>query len=266
MKVYISADIEGIAGIAHWDEASADKPDYGPFRERMTDHVLAACEGAMAGGATEIVVKDAHDSGRNILAERLPKCAQLIRGWSEHPLLMVQELDSSFAAVAFVGYHSQAGSGGNPLAHTLSSSSVFRMRLNGRPLAEFHLYAYAAGQLGVPTALVNGDRALCGEVKTLSPATRTVESMVGVGDSTIARHPDIVRDELREGMQKALTGDLESALIVPAGPHALEVEFEKAPAAYRSSHYPGAQLVEPHTVRLEVEDYFDVLRALTFMV
>ncbi|MDP6520026.1 MAG: M55 family metallopeptidase [Planctomycetota bacterium] len=266
MKIYISADIEGIAGIAHWDEATPDKPEYGVFRERMTEHVAAACEGAIAGGATEIVVKDAHEGGRNILAERLPRCAQLIRGWSEHPLLMVQELDPSFDAVAFVGYHSMAGSGGNPLAHTLSSSTVFRMRINGQPISEFHLYAYAAGTLGVPTALVSGDRELCTEVRAISPLTRTVESMVGVGDSTIARHPDTVREEVRAGMQAALGDDLTPALIVPAGPYGLEIEFEKAAAAYRCSHYPGARLVEAHTVGIEVEDYFDVLRALTFMV
>ena len=75
MKVYITADIEGVTGMAHWDETYKDKPDYKEFQEQMTDEVVAACEGALAAGATEILVKDAHDSARNILASRLPEQA-----------------------------------------------------------------------------------------------------------------------------------------------------------------------------------------------
>ena len=130
MKVYISVDIEGIAGIAHDDETSKSHADYPEFREEMTREALAACEGAMAAGAREIFVKDAHGSGRNILVERLPECARIVRGWSGHPLSMVQELDASFDAILFIGYHSRAGAETNPLARTLSSE-VASIKLNG---------------------------------------------------------------------------------------------------------------------------------------
>src|SRR5258705_2267272 len=110
LKVYISADIEGVAGITDWEEARKAQPAYPEFREEMTSEVVADCEGAIAAGATDILIKDAHATGRNIIAARLPDCARLIRGWSGHPLCMVQELDDSFAAVLLLGYHSKAGS------------------------------------------------------------------------------------------------------------------------------------------------------------
>lgn len=266
MKVYISADIEGIAGIAHWDEANRQHPDWQAFRDRMTDHVAAACEGAVAAGATEIWVKDAHASARNIDASRLPRCTRLIRGWSEHPLMMVQELDDTFDAVGFVGYHAKAGSGANPLAHTMSSAKIMRMRLNGATIGEYHLFAWAAGVRGVPAVFLSGDDAICAEATALNPAITTVPTMRGVGESTIGRHPDVVRDELRAGMETALSGELGRCLLVPTGPFALELEFHKAGRAYRGGHYPGAEQIDDHTVRLETSDYGDVLRALVFLI
>ena len=105
MNVYISADIEGTAGITHWDEADRNNPAYPEFREAMTREVVAACEGAIAAGATDILIKDAHDSGRNIHVSQLPECARIVRGWSGHPYSMVQELDESFDALVLIGYH-----------------------------------------------------------------------------------------------------------------------------------------------------------------
>ncbi|MBN36183.1 MAG: hypothetical protein CMM46_15680 [Rhodospirillaceae bacterium] len=106
MKVYISVDIEGVAGITHWDEATIGQPGYETFRAQMTDGSAATCEGALAAGATDLLVKDAHSSGRNILPERLPEEARIIRAWSGNPLSMVEGVDEGFAAIAMVGYHS----------------------------------------------------------------------------------------------------------------------------------------------------------------
>ena len=120
MKVFISVDIEGCAGITHWDEAGKTHPDYAEFREIMTGEAIAAIEGAKAAGAKEILLKDAHSSGRNLIIERLPADVKLVRSWAGHPFCMVQELDSSFDAVLMIGYHASAGSEANSLAHTLS--------------------------------------------------------------------------------------------------------------------------------------------------
>ena len=149
MKIFISADIEGIAGITSWEEADPHKSQYRPFQERMTEEVKAACLGALDAGAKEIWVRDAHWFARNLLHERLPREVRLIRGWSRHPYMMVQEIDPSFEAAAFIGYHSEGGSGANPLAHTLTDSVFQSIRINGQPVAEFHLYAGAAALEGV---------------------------------------------------------------------------------------------------------------------
>ena len=117
MKVYISADIEGITGTTHWDETDKAKADYTEFRQQMTAEVAAACEGALKAGVNEIWVKDAHDSARNIIAAQLPPETRLNRGWSGHPYFMMDRLDSTFQAVVMIGYHSRAGSGASPLAH-----------------------------------------------------------------------------------------------------------------------------------------------------
>ncbi len=89
MKVYISADIEGITGVTHWAEADRQNPDYSELKEQMTAEVSAACEGALQAGAAEIWVKDAHGSARNLTASKLPRQTFLIRGWSGHPFSMV---------------------------------------------------------------------------------------------------------------------------------------------------------------------------------
>ena len=157
MKVYISADMEGITGVTHWDEVEHEKPSaYNQFQERMTEEVLAACNGAIDVGAKEIWVKDAHYSGRNILAEKLPANVRLIRGWSGHPYSMVQELDESFDALLMVGYHSMAGYGGNPLAHTMSSAKIDSIYINDQQASEFLLHGNIAAKLGVPLAFVSG--------------------------------------------------------------------------------------------------------------
>jgi D-amino peptidase len=266
MKVYISADIEGIAGIAHWDEADPAHADYEEFRRRMTDHVAAACEGAVAAGAEEILVRDAHATARNVRAEALPRQAGIVRGWSGHPLEMVQELDDTFDAVFMVGYHSKAATGANPLAHTLSSSKVARLSINGEPVSEFHLYGWAAAWVGVPVVFVSGDEALCEEVNALNPNIRTCPVLRGVGASTVSIHPDEARARIREGAEAALGGDLAACGLALEERHRLEIEYKEASRAYRQSFYPGAEMVDDLTLTFETGDYFEVLRALRFMV
>src|SRR5512135_3300506 len=104
MKIFLSADIEGITGVTHWDETELSHEENAAAREQMTAEVAAACEGALEAGATEIWVKDSHDTGRNLIAARLPPEARLIRGWSGHPFQTLTQLDHTFQAVLLVGY------------------------------------------------------------------------------------------------------------------------------------------------------------------
>lgn len=265
MKVYISADIEGVAGITNWDEAEKNHPDYPEFRERMTGEVVAACEGAIAAGASEILVKDAHDSGRNILAERLPDCARLVRGWSGHPLAMVQELDSSFDAVLLVGYHAKAGTEANPLAHTLTLR-VARLTINGTLASEALIHSWAAALHRVPVVFLSGDRGICEDARTFNPGLTTVAVSEGIGPSTVSLAPVRARRLIRDGVTAALAGDRDACRIELPGQFVLEITYSNPVQAYKSSWYPGARHLGGQTVRLESDSYFEVLRALRFMV
>ncbi len=266
MKIYISADIEGIAGIAHLSETDKTQADYAEFRTRLTRHVSAACQAAVEAGAHEILVNDAHDTGRNIVHDDLPHCARLLRGWSEHPLMMVQELDESFDAVAMLGYHAKAGSGANPLSHTLSSAQIDEMRINGRRVAEFHLYAFAAASLGVPVVFLSGDEEICRDALEANENIVTVPTLEGIGASVIGRHPAIVEDEIRAGMNRALHGELEACRLTLPDRFMLELRYKSAGAAYKASFFPGAEQIDTRLLRFETGEYFELLRAVTFIV
>jgi D-amino peptidase len=264
MKIYLSADIEGITGITDWAEADLSKPDNAEFRERMTAEVVAACEGALAAGADEILVKDAHWTGRNLLAERMPRQVQLWRGWSGHPYSMVQGLNASFTAALFIGWHSGGAKGGNPLAHTLSSSGLMGIRVNGQWVSEFQLHAWCAALEAVPVAFVSGDEDLCKEVQGVDAGIATVGVLRGFGAATRARHPAESVELIRAGVQQALAPLRARPLSLPTH-FDVQVVRKDARDAYRRSFYPGARLVDPTTIGFETRDWFEAMRMLQFV-
>ena len=264
MKIYISADIEGVTGIAHWDETEKTKPDYQRFGKQMTEEVKAACEGAMDAGADEIWIKDAHDSGRNIIPDDLPQNIRLIRGWSGHPFLMVQELNASFDAVIFIGYHSFAGSIANPLSHTLNPITLNYIKLNDKLASEFLIYAYTASSVGVPVVFLSGDEGVCKEAFNLNENIRTVEVNKGIGNSVISIHPQSAIEKIKEGVSLALKGNTKKCSIGLPKHFKLELSFKNHAKAFRTSFYPGAKQVSSTNVVFESNDYFEVLRMLLF--
>jgi D-amino peptidase len=265
VKLYLSADMEGIAGVAHWDDVSKAAPtEYRAFQDEMTAEVAAACEACVAAGATEIWVKDAHATGRNIIAERLPREVRLIRGWSGHPYMMVQELDASFDALLFVGYHSRAGGDGHPLAHTMSSATYLWVKVDGVLASEFLLHSLVGHELGVPSVFLSGDEALCEHVRALDPAVHTVAVTRGVGNSTISAHPAVARERIREGVRAALDRDVRALRRSLPGEFTLELGFRDPFIAYRASFYPGAERVDERTVRFRAARFFDCMRMMLF--
>jgi D-amino peptidase len=263
MKVFISADIEGVTGVTHWDETNLDKSVSAASCEQMTAEVVAACQAALEAGASEILVKDAHDSGRNIIHSKLPHEARLIRGWEPHPFMMMQGLDETFQAAAFIGYHSRAGTNTSPLAHTMTGSIV-HITVNDRDASEFLLNTYTAAMLKLPVIFVSGDKGLCEEVIGLNSAIGTVAVKEGVGDSTISIHPDLATIQIKEGMAKALKGDLSKCLVTLPDHFLVDIQYKAHTKARVYSFYPGANLKDPLTVRFEHTDYYEVLRFLYF--
>lgn len=265
MKVFISADIEGVTGVTVWDEADQQKAEYSAAREQMTAEVTAACEGALQAGATEILIKDSHDTGRNLIAAKLPEEARLIRGWSGHPFMMLQNLDDTFQAVLLIGYHSGASFGSSPLEHTLSGS-VVSMKLNGQDASEFLIDAYTAAFVKVPLIFVSGDKGLCDEVGRVNPHIGTVAVKEGVGNSTINIHPGLAVARIRAGVTQAPHSQLDQCRLPLPDHFSLEVRYRSHTRANDFSFFPGVRLKDSYTVQLETESYFEVLRYLVFAV
>lgn len=265
MKIYISADLEGITGVTHWDETDLEKPVYAEFRRQMTAEVAAACQGALHAGADEVWVKDAHASGRNLIAADLPRETRLIRSWSGHPFGMVEGLDESFDALVLIGYHSRAGSAASPLAHTITGGITY-IKINERFASEFLLSAYTAAMLKVPVAFVSGDQGLCTEIAQVHPPIRTLAVKWGVGGGTNNLHSQEAVEQIRAGVARAITEDY-SASLVPLPEHfRLELRYRQHPAAYKASFYPGAQQVDDHTLVYENDSFFEILRFMLFTV
>ena len=264
MKVYISVDIEGCAGITHWDEVEKTHADYAEFREQMTREAVAAIEGAKIAGATEILVKDAHDSGRNLIASMLPADVRLVRSWAGHPLCMVQELDESFDAVMMIGYHAAAGSEENSLAHTLSLDAA-EIRINGKRASEFLIHAMASSMLGVPTVFVSGDKGLMDEVAGVNPQIGRCAVKEGRGQSTVSMTPAAATKAIREGAAQALRAERAPCLL-PLPEHVIvEITYANPVLAARHQWYPGMEHVSNRTLRFETNHYFDVLRMLNYV-
>lgn len=265
MKIFISADIEGTAGITAWDEAKKDQPEYTEFREYMTNELVAACEGARAAGATEIVVKDAHSSARNLILSKLPPYVSVVRGWSGHPDEMMFGIDGSFSAALYIGYHNKAGTDTNPLAHTLSGA-VSRLLINGEVASEFTLNSLCASRYGVPSAFLSGDAGMCAEAQAAVPGIATLATSEGFGPATKSLVPAAAVAAIREGVEKALAKNAKPSLPKLTEQFELVVEYTNPTDAYRNSWYPGMKHVAPRTLRFEAQDYFEIQRAIRFVV
>ncbi len=266
MKLFISADIEGTAGITCWDETEYGHPRYGYFAEQMTREVSAACSAADRLGY-EILVKDAHDSARNILPDKLHPSAVLLRGWARDINCMMSGIDSDkFDAVAFTGYHSAAMSEGNSLSHTMTTAA-HSVKINGRYASEFTINAYTAAMYGVPVVFLSGDEALCESAKELIPGITTVATKRGVGSACMSAHPDKVCKMILDGMEKALSGDYVKKCRLNLPEHfSVEICYRDVNDATRYSCYPGVVRLDGKTLLFEHDSYKEVLRMIHFIL
>ena len=259
MKVFLSSDMEGTAGVVDWEQCVGDGPQAAAGRKLLLAEVNAAIEGAIAGGATDIVVNDSHATMRNLPPAELAGQAAYISG-SHKPLYMMQGLDDSFDAVLFVSYHGSVGAPAG-LSHTYNPRAVAEARLDGRVTGEAGINALVAAHYGVPVVLVTGDRVACEETAALIPGVHS--AVVKEHISRLAAHslhPARACALIRETAQRAIEGAV-SASPPPVGAAPLEISVRTTDIAEAASWVRGVERTGPRELRFTGEDPLAVYRS-----
>ncbi len=254
MRVFVSADMEGVTGVTHPQDVIPGRPQYERFRRFLTADVNAAIGGAAAAGAKEFLVNEAHDGMRNVLIEELDERAELIVG-SRKPLSMMQGFEEADVAF-FVGYHARAGAEG-VLSHTFNTPiAVSSVELNGEPCSEARMNATLAGASGIPVGLVTGDDLTCAEAESLYTGVRTARVKTAV-DRYTARclHPNVALGRLRESAGAAISNVENLAPYTPEPPYTFTVEFATASTAAGVMFFPQLERVDDRRVTWTHEDY-----------
>ena len=267
MKIYISADMEGIAGVVDWYEVEASHRDYAWSQKQMTKEVQVVCETAFELGVESVMVKDAHDSGRNINISDLPHGTLIHRAWTGDPLVMMSGIENGYDAVVFTGYHSGAYSDGSPLAHTMNSTTIKWIKMNGMYMSEFMMNAYTAAYYNVPVIAITGDQSICEEAKALIPEITTiaVKSCSGNACTTMSSNDALIAIEegCRHAIRKYSHAKSACALKLPEQMK-FEINFSNAGLANKASHYPGVKRLDSCTVQYDTGDYYEFLRMFFF--
>jgi D-amino peptidase len=264
MKVFISADMEGISGVVDATQTRMEEKEYERARKLMTGEVNAAIEGALAAGATEILVNDSHGSMRNILIEELNPLAELITG-SPKPLSMMQGIGPGYDACFFIGYHAQAGASPSILDHTYYGRVVYQATINGHVLGETGVNAALAGYFGVPVALVTGDRVLCQEARAIMGDIETVIVKEAYGRlAAKCLPPERARALIREASQRALSRNCAPFVIAP--PYTLVLEVLNTALADMAELLPGARRTGPRRLEYVADDYLTLYKAFRTMI
>lgn len=269
LKVFISVDMEGIAGIVHGDHTSSSGKDYGIARRWMTEEANAAIRGALEAGATEIVVNDSHGSMRNVIASELNPAAFLITG-SPKLLSMMQGLDQSYDAVIFIGYHARAGTKDGVLDHTISGGTIYSIKVNGSEMSEAELNALIAGWHDVPVVLIAGDAAICEQTKKSLGG----ELEVAVVKRAVGRYAakTLTPQKAQELIQKKTKIALEKRNKIKPfkqkAPYRFDVNFLRSSMADMAELIPQVERTGGRSVRFVIDDYikgFKLLRALIYL-
>ena len=256
MKAYISVDMEGIAGVSHPNPTGRADSGYPAAVDLMVGEANAAIEGALAGGATEILVNDSHGGMYNLRPADLHPGARILQGQKAWSMVAGAGPNAGFGVALFVGYHARAGHPTGTIAHTFSGRPTLT-RLNGRLVGETGLNASVLGAWGIPVGLVAGDDALAVEVADWLPwAERVVVKEGAGGNAAASLHPTLAGDLIRTGaeraVRRAMAGELQSLVLAP--PVVIEVEYRNAIAADFAAIVPGAERTGDRGVRFEAGD------------
>lgn len=266
MRVYISSDIEGAAGIVDWGQVIPGRPEFEIGRRLLLGEVNAAIEGAIDAGATHVLVNDSHHSMQNMPPGELAGGAAYLSG-RHKPLYMMEGLDGGFDAVFMVAYHGSIGAERAALSHTYNPRAVYEVRLNGTPVGESALNALVALHHGVPVALVTGDEVTAEEGRRFSPSVEAVvvkRSVTRLAAESL--HPDRARELIRAGARRALERAAEIGPPRIDLPATIEVDLLTADMAELATAVRGVERVRPRTVAIEGDHPLDLFQAFVGMV
>lgn len=266
MKIYISADMEGVVGVVTNEQLGPQGFEYARFREFMTQEVNAAIEGALAGGATQIVVSDSHGNGQNLLLEKLPSDILVVRAWPR-PLMMMQGIDETFAGAIFIGYHTATTNSEGVRAHTISSARLADVRLKGISVSEAGLNAAIAGHFNVPVIMVSGDDAVVKETQALlGDVEGAVVKWASGFHSAKTIMPGASYDLIRAKAMRAVRRIKDFKPHKLAGPIQLDVRFKNYRPSEVLSYLSIVERTDAHSIRFTGKDMIEVSKFLEFIV
>ncbi|MDP9091345.1 MAG: M55 family metallopeptidase [Pseudomonadota bacterium] len=265
LKVYISVDMEGVAGVVTADQLAPGGFEYERFRRFMTDEALAAIRGAKAAGATEVVVSDSHGNGENLLIELFPKDVRIVRSWPRHGEMMAG-LDSSFGAALFIGYHASTTNPNGVRAHTISSAHFTRVALNGTAVTEAELNAAFAGALGVPVVFISGDDAAVKEVTMRLGGMESVITKKSLGfHAAESLTPAAAVEQIYQGALSGISHREQRKPYVLQTPITLEISFKSYTSAEIVSYLRSVQRSDAHSIRFVGKDMAEVMDFIVFL-
>jgi D-amino peptidase len=265
LKVFISADMEGIGGVVTGEQLSPTGFEYAKAREYMTEEVLAAIAGAREAGATEIVVADSHGNFQNLLIDRLPKDVLVIRG-GPRPLSMMQGIDETFDAVLFIGYHSGTTNPAGVRAHTISSARLADVRINGLSAPESAINAAIAGHFRVPVVMISGDDAAVAEAQKIIGDLEGAVVKESFGfHAARTLTPEASREKIRAAVKRALETRSRFLPTKIRTPVELEIQFKNYRPAELLAYLANVQRIDAHAVRFTAKDILEAVRFLSFV-
>lgn len=261
MKIYISADGEGISGMVSSQEMHQTGSDFGRFRSLMTQDVNAAISGAFEAGATEVVVNDSHWSMLNLIYEDLDPRAEIIRGFNKD-LCMVEQIDQ-YDAAFFVGYHAKVGHSHGVANETMFGPEMYETRMNGVPVGELEINAAIAGHYGVPIIMVSGDDWLAKEAKESLGDLETAVVKYSI-DRWAARCLSLEKSHqvIRQSAFNAVSRIKEFKPYTIQGPVEIEVEWTSTAEAKKASLVPGSYLKTPRTIAYKGDNIVDAWKGI----
>ncbi len=265
LKIYISADMEGVVGAVTGDQLSPGGFEYQRFREFMTAEVNAAIDAARAAGATEFVVSDSHGNGENLLIEKLPDDVTIIRSWPRE-LSMMAGIDDSFDGVIFLGYHASTANTRGVRAHTMSSANITGLRLNGIEMTEGSMAAAAAGHFGVPVIMVSGDDVAVAENQVLIGNIEGAVVKWAKGfHSAETLTPEAGYEVIRTRTKSAIDRIAQFEPYVLDTPIELELTLKHYQPVELLGYLKNVERLNSHTIRYVGEDIIEISNFLTFV-